>query len=103
MKYKLFYILLIALAWVGCNDEDALTPTLESEPVIQFPQGDHDYDARIGDWYTRCGFYILYKYRLEIEILMIRNILRFYFLHGYSDWFDTEELLSSGTYQSDHC
>ena len=52
MKYKLFYILLIALAWVGCNDEDALTPTLESEPVIQFPQGDHDYDARIGDWYT---------------------------------------------------
>ena len=56
MKYKLFYILLIALAWVGCNDEDALTQTLESEPVIQFPQGDHDYDARIGDWYTRCVF-----------------------------------------------
>lgn len=62
MKYKLFFILLSALVWGGCYDEDALAPTLEPEPVIQFPQGDHDYDTRIMDWYTRCGFYILYKY-----------------------------------------
>ncbi len=62
MKYKLFYILLMALPWVGCYDEDSLSPTSELEPLIQFPQGAHDYDERIMDWYNRCGFYILYKY-----------------------------------------
>ena len=54
------------LLLAGCYDEGSLNPSPEPELIYgkyTLPQGDHDYDARIGDWYTRCGFYILYKYQ----------------------------------------
>ncbi len=61
MKYSI-YILLGLLIWVGCDDSEILEPTLEPEPGYLLPQGNHDYDVRIVDWFERCGFYILYKY-----------------------------------------
>lgn len=62
MKYKLFYMILGLLAFIGCDDSESLSPTLESEPVYSLPQGSHDYDSRIMDWHERCDFYILYKF-----------------------------------------
>ena len=62
MKFNLFYIVLGILIWIGCNDTETLTPSQESEPIYILPQGDHDYDEKIVEWYKRCGFYILYKF-----------------------------------------
>lgn len=62
MKYKLIFIVLSLGLWTSCYDEDALTPTETPEFNYTLPQGNHDYDTKIVDWFDRCGFYILYKY-----------------------------------------
>lgn len=62
MKYRLIFIVLSLLFWVGCYEEEPLTPTEGLEFKYTVPQGDHDYDARIVDWYEKNGFYILYKF-----------------------------------------
>lgn len=62
MKYKLIFVTLSIVLWVGCYEEDSLTPTETGELKYSVPQGDHDYDQKIVDWNERSGFYILYKY-----------------------------------------
>lgn len=47
---------------VGCYEEEPLTPTEGLEFRYTVPQGNHDYDAKIVDWYEKNGFYILYKF-----------------------------------------
>lgn len=62
MKYRLIFIVLSLIFGVGCYEEDPLTPTEGLEFRYTVPQGNHDYDARIVDWYEKDGFYILYKF-----------------------------------------
>ena len=62
MRYRLIFIVLSLVLWSSCYDEDALVQTEASEFNYTLPQGDHDYDTEIVDWYNRCGFYILYKF-----------------------------------------
>lgn len=62
MKYRLIFTILSVILWMGCYEEDHLTPTEEGELKYTVPQGNHDYDQKIVDWNKRCGFYILYKY-----------------------------------------
>lgn len=47
---------------VGCYEEEPLTPTEGLEYRYTVPQGNHDYDVKIVDWYEKNGFYILYKF-----------------------------------------
>lgn len=47
---------------VGCYEEEPLTPTEGLEFRYTVPQGNHDYDVKIVDWYEKNGFYILYKF-----------------------------------------
>ena len=61
MKY-LWIIALGLLAWTGCSDEETLVASTEPEFRYVLPQGDHDYDDKIVQWYEDCGFYILYKF-----------------------------------------
>lgn len=56
---------LLCLAIAGCDKEDDLVLTAEPENVYgphTLPQGDHDYDARIVDMYTRYNTLVLYKF-----------------------------------------
>lgn len=48
---------------VACSDDDdeVTEPKVEVKQYT-LPQGDHDYDARIVDFYNRTGVYILYKF-----------------------------------------
>lgn len=62
MKYRLIFIFLSLVLWASCYDEDAPTPTEAPEFNYTLPQGNHDYDTKIVNWFDRCGFYILYKY-----------------------------------------
>ncbi|MBB6502520.1 hypothetical protein [Pedobacter cryoconitis] len=53
----------LALLVNSCKKTDApLTPSSTPEPGFKVPQGNHDYDARIVDYYNRFGTYILYKF-----------------------------------------
>ena len=62
MRYFLIIILGLFL-WTGCNDDDEkLTPSTEPEFRYLLPQGDHDYDTKIVNWYEDCGIYFLYKF-----------------------------------------
>lgn len=48
---------------LACNDDDErLSPSDIAEYELTLPQGDHDYDDRIVDWFERTGVYILYKF-----------------------------------------
>ena len=60
---KILFIILSSVLWIGCYDEDPLTPTTEPEPNFLLPQGSHDFDKDIVNWNDRCGFYILYKFQ----------------------------------------
>lgn len=62
MRYFLIIILGLFL-WTGCNDDDdKLTPSTEPEFRYVLPQGNHDYDTKIVNWYEDCGIYFLYKF-----------------------------------------
>lgn len=60
MKNRILFVIFCGLFWTGCYDEDALTPTIEPELRYSVPQGEHDYDDRIVDWFHRTGSYFLY-------------------------------------------
>lgn len=61
MQLKYILIMIIALA-TGCSDEDDIIPRQENEMSYKLPQGDHDYDEIIVDWYNRYKFYTLYEF-----------------------------------------
>ena len=62
MKYRLLLVIFCLILCVRCYHEDSLVSTEISEFKYTLPQGNHDYDAKILDWYERCGFYVLYKF-----------------------------------------
>lgn len=65
MKTKsILWILIVGLVgWIGCNDDGKeLTPSGVEEYELVIPQGNHEYDARIMDWFDRTGVYVLYKF-----------------------------------------
>lgn len=64
MKKYLICFLFPIIIWC-CTDEKELIPSPEPEFTYVLPQGDHDYDAVIVDYYNRYGCYFLYKYSLE--------------------------------------
>ena len=52
MRYLLTIILGLFL-WTGCNDDDeTLVPSTEPEFRYVLPQGHHDYDTKIVNWYS---------------------------------------------------
>ena len=61
-RYRLLYLIMFVLLWAGCDDSEKLTPSEGLEPGYILPQGEHDYDEKIMNWFEECGFYILYKF-----------------------------------------
>jgi hypothetical protein len=63
MKTKIFYLgcLLITMALFSCHKEEALTPSEEEQGYV-VPQGSHDYDATIVNFYNKYGTYLLYEF-----------------------------------------
>ena len=50
---------------LACDDDETLYPSDIKEYELIIPQGDHDYDDRIVDWFNRIGVYILYEFSPE--------------------------------------
>lgn len=62
-KYLLYVLVAGMIGWMGCSDDDeTLTPSDIDEYELTIPQGNHEYDARIVDFYDHTGVYMLYKY-----------------------------------------
>lgn len=62
-KYVLWILCVGLFGWIACDDDsETLTPSDIAEYELVFPQGNHDYDARIVDWFDRTGIYMLYKF-----------------------------------------
>ncbi|MDR2414004.1 MAG: putative zinc-binding metallopeptidase [Odoribacteraceae bacterium] len=67
MKYRNTFtaLLLLALCHVACEREEELTPRTGPENVYgdyTLPQGDHDYDAYILEFFKKYNTLMLYKY-----------------------------------------
>ena len=73
----------------GCNEEDDMVPRTENEVFYQLPQGDHDYDDKIVDYYNKYGFYILYEF--EKKDLYWNNTGWTEYLMGNEDFYYTSE------------
>lgn len=59
MKLPIYIFLLLLL--VACNKkEETLTPS--ASQAYALPQGNHDYDTTIMDYYNKYGSYLLYKF-----------------------------------------
>ena len=63
MRKILKYIILSCGILIGCYEEEVIHGREGGEPFYTLPQGDHDYDSIIVDWFERCGFYILYNFQ----------------------------------------
>lgn len=63
VKHILWIVVLGLIGWIGCSDDETLTPSETLVPRIELPQGNHEYDAKIVDFYERTGLYILYKFK----------------------------------------
>jgi hypothetical protein len=63
MKINIFYLgcLLATMALFSCHKEEALTPSEEEQGYV-VPQGNHDYDATIVNFYNKYGTYLLYEF-----------------------------------------
>lgn len=62
-RYWLCVLVIGVTGWLGCSDDDEkLTPSDIAEYELKIPQGNHDYDTKIVDFYNRTGVYVLYKY-----------------------------------------
>lgn len=64
MKLISIYILVCLMFW-GCSNEKTLAPTPGPEDLYTLPQGAHDYDQKIQDYYDRYECYFLYVYTME--------------------------------------
>ena len=60
--------LMILILFGSCTKEDDLIPSEGLEFSFSLPQGEHDYDAKIVDWFERCGFYILYQFNPDRDL-----------------------------------
>ncbi|WP_099291156.1 putative zinc-binding metallopeptidase [Butyricimonas sp. Marseille-P3923] len=68
MKIQILFISIILILAGGCSDKDELTPSEGLEFSYSLPQGEHDYDAKIMDWFERYGFYALYRFAPEKDL-----------------------------------
>ena len=66
MKTNILFLLLGGILLLGgCYDEDKLSPSEEPESIHgenTLPQGDHDYDSKIVNYYNKYQTLILYKF-----------------------------------------
>ena len=65
MKYRFIFVICCLVLFIRCYNEDTLVSTETPELKYVLPQGNHDYDDKIVDWFERSGFYILYKFGPE--------------------------------------
>lgn len=66
MKNKIFISALTALALAGCWKEPEITPSTEPESAqYQLPQGTHDYDTRIVEFFEATGTAMVYKFNVS--------------------------------------
>lgn len=90
---KIAYLLFCVALFAGCNDEDDIVPRTEDEVFYQLPQGNHDYDDKIVEYYNKYGFYILYEF--EEKDLYWNNTVWTKFAESSNDY--VYEATSMGT------
>lgn len=61
-KINLYLLVLGTLFLSSCNDEDDLVISEKNEKRFDLPQGDHDFDDQIVEWYDKYGTAVLYKF-----------------------------------------
>lgn len=61
MKLKLYILAAFTLLATACNKEETLTASGESG-AYKLPQGNHDFDATIKNYYDKYGSYLLYQF-----------------------------------------
>lgn len=62
IKHILWIVALGLVGWIGCSDDETLIPSDTLVPQIELPQGNHEYDTKIVDFFEHTGLYILYKF-----------------------------------------
>lgn len=100
---KIFITLACALALASCWNEPEITPSTEPEALqYALPQGDHDYDTRIVEFFGRTGTTLVYKFN-ESDLFFTGSTPRVHNgeigpRHGYES--DTDPLKRDSVYQS---
>lgn len=61
-KYWIWMSIIGLVGLFGCDDKETIVPSDTLVPEIVLPQGNHDYDTKIVDFYENTGVYILYKF-----------------------------------------
>ena len=61
-KINLYILALCALFLFSCNDEDDVVISEKKENRFDLPQGNHDFDDQIVEWYDKYGTAVLYKF-----------------------------------------
>lgn len=59
------YLLIVTGCLVSCYEDETIIPGTESEQYFTLPQGDHDYDDKIVEYFEKYNFYILYDFKPE--------------------------------------
>lgn len=54
-------VVLFLMLW-GCDDTDKIEVREEGEQFFVLPQGNHDFDKTIVEWFDKYGFYTLYQW-----------------------------------------
>ncbi len=62
VKHILWIVVLGLIGWIGCSDDETLISSETLVPQIELPQGNHEFDTKIVDFFERTGLYILYKF-----------------------------------------
>lgn len=60
---RVIAVLLFVLPMIGCNQDEAdIIPAADFGEKYSVPQGAHEFDQKIVDFYNKCGTFILYDY-----------------------------------------
>ena len=51
IKHILWIVALGLVGWIGCSDDETLIPSETLVPQIELPQGNHEYDTKIVDFF----------------------------------------------------
>ena len=78
MKKINAYILILGAIFLftldSCSDEDNLVIPDKKETRFDIPQGDHDFDNQIVEWYAKYGTSVLYKFtNPDLNYQIIKN------------------------------
>ena len=73
IKHILWIVALGLVGWIGCSDDETLIPSDTLVPQIELPQGNHEYDTKIVDFFERDYIFFI---SLSRGMFILPEILR---------------------------